>query len=116
MTTLTDDELLSWLEETSDKAHATASRSAPQLRQLAARFRELLAQQEWQPIETAPKDGTLIEIREKSGRVQIAQWGEPGYNEPNWWVQLTQGGFSMNEYPTTNVTHWRPLPAPPKDG
>ncbi len=114
MTTLTDEELLAWLEEFSvtDYGEYDAERAV----HLAARFRELLAQQEWQPIETAPKDGTLIEIREKSGRVQIAQWGEPGYNEPNWWVQLTQGGFSMNEYPTTNVTHWRPLPAPPKDG
>ncbi len=112
MTTLTDDELLAWLAGfgLGDGPHAEVCR------QFSARFRELLAQQEWQPIETAPKDGTLIEIREKSGRVQIAQWGEPGYNEPNWWVQLTQGGFSMNEYPTINVTHWRPLPAPPKDG
>ncbi len=116
MTTLTDDELLAWLDKQANNDGSGHSAIGAKCKHLAARFRELLAEQEWQPIETAPKDGTLIEIREKSGRVQIAQWGAPGYNEPNWWVQLTQGGFSMNEYPTTNVTHWRLLPAPPKDG
>lgn len=65
----------------------------------------------WQPIETAPKDGTLILIYEKGGRIQVAKWllDGPGYC---WCVQLTQV-LSGDTYPTTDVTHWMPLPEPP---
>lgn len=66
----------------------------------------------WQPIETAPKDGALVLIAERGGRVQVAKWMiEPWGTKGDWYVQLTSGG--ADTYPTTDVTHWMPLPSPP---
>ena len=31
---------------------------------------------EWQPICTAPKDGTPIEVKHENGDIEIAQWEE----------------------------------------
>lgn len=115
MTKLTDDELLAWLNAQVDVAAKTASRSWSQFAQLEGRLRELLAAQEWQPIESAPRDGTRILIwpklmqpraalnfvREK--RAVIGYWHTPGNSEkPGMWI----GAGSP--------THWRRLPPPPK--
>jgi hypothetical protein len=64
---------------------------------------------EWQLIETAPKDGTLVVIRERGGRVQVAKWADiPWSDEHDWYVQLTS--YGGDRYPTTDVTHWMPIP------
>ncbi len=65
---------------------------------------------EWQPIETAPKDGT-----------QIIAWGEnighivteyAPFNGTDWvWVTLDGPDYHVSAF-----THWMPLPAPPKGG
>jgi hypothetical protein len=67
---------------------------------------------EWQPIETAPKDGTkIIAFHIWSRHIQmmtIAHWGRPGaYNAPCW---ISQGGTNHIDQPT----HWMPLPEPPQ--
>lgn len=62
----------------------------------------------WLPIETAPRDGTKVFIREKSGRAQVAAWRASWGAEPDWYVQLT-GGYS-DDYPTTDVRYWMPIP------
>lgn len=63
----------------------------------------------WQPIETAPKDGTRIAIKFLSGYEQEANW------------QTTYGGEwhvkSFKHLPWADqheITHWMPLPEPPK--
>lgn len=70
----------------------------------------------WQPIETAPKDGTDI-LCSFSGAVSIAFWDvkapdEYYYNQrsktPQW---LSHEGSYLGEEPT----HWMPLPKPPKE-
>jgi hypothetical protein len=66
----------------------------------------------WMPIETAPKDGKLILIREKRGRIQVAKWCAPGYDSPDWYVQISQIG--TDSYPASDVTHWIPLPPQPE--
>ncbi len=75
----------------------------------------------WQPIETAPKDGTMILIYEgerswmgaPSGRIQVAKWLDGEWGSPaSWCVQLTNAG--NDRYPATGVSHWMPLPDPPK--
>jgi hypothetical protein len=55
---------------------------------------------EWQPIETAPKDGTVI-IVYAPDFFQTAAWVGNGWtNAANSWLG--------------DVTHWMPLPEPPK--
>ena len=67
----------------------------------------------WQPIETAPKDGTAIDLwvsyEDGSGqRVTDCTWFNgrwwPGEG-PTW--QLDEGDGEK-------ITHWRPLPNPPE--
>ncbi len=71
---------------------------------------------EWQPIDTAPKDGTWIWGVEP---------GEPlGWDVPRqcamFWQQhsaMKKGGYwrkvEQDIGPVTFPTHWMPLPAPP---
>jgi hypothetical protein len=76
---------------------------------------------DWQPIETAPKDGTEIDIwgGVDVGRVAGAFWGQRsadkaqrehfGFDEFGWCREGEDGWI----YPITWPTHWMPLPAPP---
>ncbi len=59
-----------------------------------------LVSRQWQPIETAPMDGTEVLIWE-DGLIRIAAYDTTG---KCWWV-FRQGQF----YPT----HWQPLPPAP---
>jgi hypothetical protein len=54
----------------------------------------------WQPIETAPGDGSRILICTESGHVLIAGWAVK-LNVSGWW--------------NDNPTHWMPLPEPPEE-
>ncbi len=56
----------------------------------------------WQPIETAPKDGSEVLVWGTS-HVYLA-WFENG----EWWI-------SHRAHVHAPVTHWMPLPAPPSD-
>ena len=74
----------------------------------------------WQPIETAPKDGTLIDVWDGRIRVADVRWCQ----ESLWSAQDRRSlktGFCVNdpEYGwclLENPTHWMPLPAPPEEG
>jgi hypothetical protein len=63
----------------------------------------------WQPIDTAPKDGT---------RVLIALWA---WNQPNterlyYWAEFCEGEWCEPDNLDIQYfapTHWRPLPPPP---
>jgi hypothetical protein len=66
---------------------------------------------DWQPIETAPKDGSVIDLWTSCGeRVPDAKWtrhmgwviwGTDSFESPGW------------ERVFPSPTHWMPLPAPP---
>lgn len=64
---------------------------------------------EWQPIDTAPRDGTEILICDAVTtytpyRAYPALWEpEYGWRDPDW-----DGGY--------DPTHWMPMPPPPKTG
>ena len=61
---------------------------------------------EWQPIETAPKDPNseiLIAEPDHDYPIDIANWNLIGYWE-------NQEGITLNP------THWMPLPEPPAKG
>ena len=65
---------------------------------------------EWQPIETAPKDGTKILIWGRGG-ARVVRWSLGPYNRKTRrydedWADGGMFGFEP--------THWQPLPAPPK--
>jgi len=78
----------------------------------------------WMPIETAPKDGTEIDLFSRHGHREAgAAWGLPPHEcgemgrycdsewhdyEPGWVTD-----FWGEPQPDSEFTHWRPLPAPP---
>lgn len=62
---------------------------------------------EWQPIATAPKDGTRVLVAAPSHLTMIGAWLEKRvtYMEGKWW--------SNNAPIIPDPTHWQPLPEPP---
>lgn len=68
----------------------------------------------WQPIETAPRDGTKILLITGMG-IQIARWfASRGEYGPGWCVGATIVHPTRDAIVNTStVTHWMPLPEPP---
>jgi hypothetical protein len=65
---------------------------------------------EWKPIETAPKDGTLIDVCNPHGdRTTDVRWEDGHWR--HWWI----GDFDGMEWRKLSIqpTHWMPRPAPP---
>ena len=69
----------------------------------------------WQPIETAPKDGTLFDVWAGSGNGRIVDASfDP---ESGLYVEyVVHGGCHGGEYEPIDPqpTHWMPLPPAPK--
>jgi hypothetical protein len=65
----------------------------------------------WQPIETAPKDGTVIDLWCGGERYADCQWYK------NEWREYRYDDFdSLALLPVERLpTHWMPLPTAPKD-
>ena len=71
----------------------------------------------WQPIETAPKDGTRVLLTEEWG-VVIGRWCEEAQlglceEGPGW--QVFECDDCWYSVAAENPTHWMPLPAPPTE-
>ena len=87
----------------------------------------------WQPIETAPKDGTIIDlwiiggddtvdfysptakkiplVPKRCGRATNFRWMHKPPNAPNWYP--VEGlGYPLS--PVVDAIYWMPLPEPPK--
>jgi hypothetical protein len=70
---------------------------------------------QWQPIETAPKDGEKVLVgRFKrgcpwNGRIAVDWYRRPGDNAGF----IGWGRFNPQNWP---ATHWMPLPSPPENG
>lgn len=76
----------------------------------------------WQPIETAPKDGSIIDLLCEDGRWADCYWGAPEHccgeagqycdsewhGAPDGWVWSTMNEFLPSEEPPT---HWMPVPS-----
>ena len=80
-----------------------------------------LAQPGWLPIESAPKDGTVVllfgewagEIHgpNKTASIDVGFWqgGEGDYPGNDWWATTTGDAYAC----WVRATHWMPLPAAP---
>ncbi len=79
----------------------------------AAEIERLRAAQAWQPIETAPRDGTEV-IMFGHGCLG-AGFYEAGGNyrrgDDGWWWEMDRGDLLTAK--NADPTHWRPLPDPP---
>lgn len=73
---------------------------------------------EWQPIETAPKDGTWMLVYEPSEyppSVHVVRWGTREWTmgaRQYAWVTMALGP-NPDTYDADDATHWMPLPNPP---
>ena len=74
---------------------------------------------DWQPIETAPKEGTRI-LLTANGRVTIGFWATDAVifegGEGPHWVEFECEDFYYSRHliDADTPTHWMPLPEPPK--
>ena len=65
---------------------------------------------EWQPISSAPKDGTQVLLWQK-GEGQFI--GEYTFNQ--WWTDAEWANDIEGHFlPRCSPTHWQPLPPPPE--
>ena len=65
------------------------------------------ASDKWQPIETAPKDGTKVLIFVMGKNVMQASYSRCNEYWIDCWCSNMSGVYSP--------THWQPLPKPPKE-
>lgn len=78
----------------------------------------VLTQAKWQPIETAPRDGTEILIAFEGIGVRQVSWQDP-YGDNNdyaiWCVSDNKNGpYPLRGYSEGDELGWMPLPPPPK--
>ena len=66
---------------------------------------------EWQPIETAPKDGSYVMLGGKEGWVVMARWSD--YGEA--FYELNNDPTDSWGGPVDSADAWQPLPPPPQD-
>jgi len=68
----------------------------------------------WQPIETAPRDGTKILVSgvvKKQAITRHVLWdADSAYRAHPW----QSAEHDWKHYDTSSFTHWQPLPEPPK--
>jgi Protein of unknown function (DUF551) len=67
---------------------------------------------DWQPIETAPKDGTHILLANKAG-VSQGGWQSDMDHGADWEGQIGMAGWWRTDGSDWQNTHWMPLPPPP---
>lgn len=75
----------------------------------------------WQPIETAPKDGTIIDlwvVCSPAWRPPNGEWdryADCSFREGRWReFNIQLGEWISIEDENWTVTHWMPLPEPPQ--
>jgi hypothetical protein len=65
----------------------------------------------WRAIGSAPKDGSYIMIL-FDGEPRVVRWIEPEQGQIPW--QWAERGQVRGSFHRDFVTHWMPLPEPPK--
>lgn len=73
-----------------------------------------MAGPQWQTMETAPKDGTQIDLWARGERLANARWNAKAKCWEWYWIDDFDGmGWVRVDIPPT---HWMPLPACPNQG
>lgn len=67
---------------------------------------------EWQPIETAPKDGQSILMLFRYNALWV-RWCEPDDGEPGWYGWNPP--FGISSLNVNMARGWMPSPQPPKE-
>jgi hypothetical protein len=97
------------------------SRSFSQLPALGLKFnRRRETMSGWQSIETAPKDGTVVDLwGERIGRLPEMAWDSIGRGGA-WVIARDMTAYEhwqdRRRAHTPFISHWMPVPAPPASG
>jgi len=120
------DDIQAAADEVLKKIEFVAGWNPVEQREIIARAL-MVERDRWQPIETAPKNGTHILVFCEGAGQSVAWWeakfdAEGGdFNEHDEyvsqyraaWTDGTVVSFSYEELAELHPTHWQPLPAPP---
>ena len=74
----------------------------------------------WQPIETAPKDGTVVDLwiraKDHEFRAEDMRWDSDRITGEIGWIDDGTDAILHRAYGGVEMapTHWMPLPEPPK--
>ena len=68
----------------------------------------------WQPIETAPRDGTRVLVFDPMHGQRVAQLMASLEDRDEQWIYARTTGREAIAF-LCRPTHWRPLPPPPSD-
>lgn len=63
----------------------------------------------WQPIETAPKDGTVVDLYRQSYSERLCNYKWIQLSPSNGFFECVESGYTC----VRDATHWMPLPEPP---
>jgi len=71
----------------------------------------------WRPIETAPRDGTRVDLFGRSAGLTAGPWRitDCWFSIGKWWRDDFEHGDDQSRSQVHRPTHWMPLPTPPKD-
>lgn len=74
---------------------------------------------QWQPIESAPKDGThILVVRAGENEIEITEWCTQEHFrwehvKDDLWRKIPEKPYEFWNGNGHRATHWMPLPAPP---
>ena len=74
--------------------------------------------QDWQPIETAPKDGTVLMFMKRHERVPeffSAWWCPQDGVDGNMWILNDDTKDLIEEDTDLSIWYWQPIPTPPTE-
>ena len=105
-----------------DRGYCMADRIATITEQLEAARRDAKEDSaKWQPIETAPRDGTRVLLFRQShitgAQIVFGRWNDDRFRpRPRpYWTHDLERVWGVTEAREAQPTHWMPPPEPPKE-
>ncbi len=110
MTTEEIDKVIEEAEYRDDHWHESNEDWCDAHRELLVACKQLREERRWMPIETAPKDGRVILLRDDDAHeiIMMSDWWHSYANGDGHWEYAE----AMDDF---NPTHWMPLPGVPND-